>query len=153
MDSRSQANAALADFAKLAGLEQLQLDEQDACYLSFDAVVVCFDLDQRTGDLVLSSVVGAIGRDAHALAREMLGANFAGGGTRGATLGIDADTSGVVLSQRLPLAGLRAALLEQRLQDFVTTAEEWTKRLSAPASPERAADEDTSALPESAIRV
>lgn len=146
-------DAILGELGANIGLPRLALGETGACHLSFDGkTVVSLSLDPSSDDLVLATPVGfAAGTDTAVLVR-LLDANFAGRGTRGATLARDAETGGIVLSVRLPLPGLRIATLERRLLDFVATAEAWTSHLAFPDA-DRSAVAGDFGVPEGAIRI
>lgn len=147
-------DAILNELGAIIGLPRLALGEGgDPCHLSFDGkIVVSISLDPTSDDLVLATPVGfATGSDTQVLVR-LLDANFAGRGTRGATLARDAETGGIVLSLRLPVAGLRIATLERRLVDFVATAEGWTAHIAFPDA-DRSAVPGDFVMPEGAIRI
>lgn len=148
----SELDAILGELGAIIGLPKLALDESGACHLSFDGkTVVSISLDPSAGDLVMATPVGfAAGTDTAVLVR-LLDANFAGRGTRGATLARDAGTGGIVLSVRLPVTGLRIATLERRLVDFVATAEAWTAQLALPDSDRSTVTGEF--MPEGAIRI
>lgn len=150
----SEADAILSELGALIGLPRLALGaDGDPCHLSFDGkTVVSISLDPSNGDLMLATPVGfAAVSDTQVLVR-LLDANFAGRGTRGATLARDAETGGIVLSLRLPVAGLRIATLERRLVDFVATAEAWTAHIAFPDA-DRSAAPGEFGMPEGAIRI
>jgi hypothetical protein len=120
------------------GIPELTLDEAHCCTLSFDSVVVNFELE-----LFLCASLGAMpGAGSSALYEQLLDGNLlwkAGG----ATLGLDRAGKRVVLQQSLPVERLAEVEFEAAVERFVDMAEAWTRRVSEAT----AAPPDTAAAP------
>lgn len=67
MAIRERAQEVLAEFTRGIELEELSLDENDSCRLSFDGeMLVDIDLDSARQRLVLSAHLGRPGREVEA---------------------------------------------------------------------------------------
>lgn len=129
--TRERAASVIAELAELIGLPGLALDEQGYCCLTFDqSIVVNVEHDPDSGDLLLYSWLGRPGRDREAVLADLLEANFFWQGTGGGTLSLERATGGVVLLDRVALAGLEISVFQRRLTGFVDRAEAWQRRLA-----------------------
>jgi hypothetical protein len=105
--SDAVADALLHDFGALIGIESLDLDPDGRVTLEIDgAVELVIEVDEPEGWLMLSAALGQLPSPAPAeLLGELLDANLLFQGTDGATIGADANSGAVVLSQALTLEG------------------------------------------------
>jgi hypothetical protein len=132
----------LGEFGATVGLEDLRLDEAGHCVLAIDdTLVVNLELDAAKGSAVLYSWLGVPTGDLPEIYGQLLQANYLGQGTGGATLGLQAETGGIVLSQSVALEHLDLPRFNTALETFVNQAERWSERLAQPA-PEAAAAAD-----------
>jgi hypothetical protein len=121
----------LAEFGRKTGTDGLALDDQGHCAIGVgDSIAVNLE-DDGQGLVVMYAVVGMAGGDLAATYRALLEANFLGMQGRGTTLGLRPGTGAVVLSQLLSSESLDQAGFETVLEAFVTTAEDWARRLEA----------------------
>ena len=135
MADRDTTQQIIGDFGKTVGLDDLELDEAGYCCLVIDKnLVINIELDEPERRLMLYSLVGRPGPDRLPVPNMAMEANYLGRGTGGATLGVQPEGGGIVLSRGVPLAGLDLPGFNGALERFVNTAEAWTKRLAEPAA-------------------
>ena len=80
----------LASFGENIGIPNLEFDEDNYCCLLFDEITINLETEAETGQIVFSSPLGNIPKDADQAFFEMLlEANFFYRETGGASLGIN----------------------------------------------------------------
>lgn len=132
MDKRTLAQDLLTQLGNTLTVGPLTLDERTrSCVLVFDGnLVVNIEYDDSTERLVFSSYLAELpARGAEALLRELLAANLYWHRTRGATLGLEEGTGGVLLTYAHAVVDLDGPKLEAVLQTFVQQAERWSRRI------------------------
>ena len=139
----------LREFGASVGLEDLALDETAHCALAIDdKLVVNLEADAACDRAVLYSWLGVPAGEAADVYSQLLQANYLGQGTGGATLGLQAETGGIVLSQPIELEHLDLPRFNAALEAFVNQTERWSERLAQPAPEDAAAvDEPPDTLP------
>jgi hypothetical protein len=136
MDTKAHAQQLLHDFGKTLTVGPLTLDERtQSCVLIFDEqLLVHIEHDDSTRRLVLSAYLHELPETgAEPLLRELLAANLYWHRTRGATLGLEEGTGGVILTYGHLVADLDAPRFETMVENFVHQAEHWKHRLQAAA--------------------
>lgn len=117
-------NRLLTDFGNALGLEDLALDENGYCCLSFDDVVVNIESVGDSSLVLLYSSLGALPADAGPeVCRRLLEANYFFHGTGGATIGVDGPTGGVAITRVVDAAGMEVLDWEAVIKAFVDAAE------------------------------
>src|ERR1700752_256266 len=137
MDKHARARQLFADLGETLNIEKLTLEESDtSCVLFFEGdIVLNIEFDEDTGCMVLSCYLGELPEtNAEPLLREVLGANLYGLGTKGATLGLEEATDGVILCQSRSVAELDRQGFEALIETFVDEAEKWSRRFADKAS-------------------
>ncbi len=146
MDKRALADQLLAELGDTLTLRELKLDEAtNSCILLFeDNLVLNIEFDDASGRLLFSSYLGELPEEnAEPLLRELMTANLYWHRTAGATLGLEEDTGGVILSQTHEVGELDRPGFEKVVETFVNQAEKWSGRIAS-----RVATSDRSAAPE-----
>lgn len=154
MDKRTLAQDLLTQLGNTLTVGPLTLDERTrSCVLVFDDnLVINIEYDDSTERLVFSSYLAELpATGAEPLLRELLAANLYWHRTRGATLGLEEGTGGVLLTYAHAVVDLDGPKLEAVLQTFVQQAERWTQRITeatrAPAATLGADPIDPAGLP------
>ena len=110
------------------GLPDLELDEDGACYLTFDDVLLCLQADEDFSHLtVYAPIVDLPAEGRETVLLELLGANFFWKGSAGATFAYSTGAEKVILQIRLALPSLTLPDLASALESFVNQCEHWTK--------------------------
>ncbi len=123
----------IRDLGQLLELPALELDETNACQLCFDDVLVCLEVDEFLGRIVVYAPVGDLPvGNREGMLTMMLRANLFWGDTGGATLAVSRDTDKAVLQDAISLERLNVQGLADRLADFLDKCEVWTGKLLAP---------------------
>lgn len=147
------ADELLSELGERLGLEGCKFDGEGCCTLVVDGLATEIDTDD--GRLVaLSAVVAELpepGADP-ALCEAMLRGNYFQLGTAGATLGYDAASKIVSLTQRERVDGMSASEFHDWIERFVNTAESWKARVEG-WEPMEAANADVQDEPAFAFRV
>ena len=101
--------------------------------LLFDEeLVLHIEFVEDTGRLVLSCYLHELPEEnAEPLLRELLAANLYGHRTRGATLGLEEGTRGVILCCQLGVRELDASGFETLVENLVDQAGKWKRRIVA----------------------
>ena len=148
MEAREHMVRTLAEFGQHAGMSDLAFDENGACLLVFDPrVAVYLVADPAAADLVLWSPIGELPEAfAAKVMRRLLYANLFWRETAGATIGLNPENDSVILSRRVPAAGLDAAGLAAAVEVMVETAEHLAELLEV-ADDEVASIEAEAVLP------
>lgn len=131
----------LRDLGQRIGLPELDFGPEGVVRLEIDGLVV--ELTRGSNDVLLVSTLAgelAPGDEAGAALR-LLDANALFRGTDGATLGVPAGSTAVVLAREVRADGTDAAALEAILDRFAGTALGVAALLQAPASTAREAPE------------
>ena len=99
------ANRLMHALGQLIDIDALMLTEDGTCTLSFDHLVVQFELDAASATLVLSSVLAELPGDADAsLFKRLLQANASQQDTSSAFMGLDPTCQFLLLIQPMSLA-------------------------------------------------
>jgi len=126
----SQFAELITGFGKTVAIDDLKPDENGYVCLTFDGRAV--NIEERDGVVYFYTVVGPLPADGKAdLYARLLAANCFYRGTRGAVLGVDEKLGGVLLFYQTPVAALDRTRFETTLENFVNTAEGWSKQLQA----------------------
>jgi hypothetical protein len=123
----------LRQFGAQIGLPDLAADEQGFCSLKIgDVVTLSIQYEPEGDDIAIFARLGVIQPEAREDAcLLMLSANFMWVETRGATLSLELGESAAYLGVKEPAQALDAVRFARLVQDFVETAEQWTRRLVA----------------------
>jgi hypothetical protein len=133
----------LRAFGASIGVEGLALDEYQSCTLAIDDVMLTMQGANDAETLLVYAPVGMIDNNAldSGLLLQLLEANCLGKGTGGLILGLQPGFGAIILSGQLSTRNLSPVELERFIEFFVSTAEEWGKRLAETQSgPEQAPD-------------
>lgn len=145
----------LRHFGESAGLPDLVLDEDGACALVFDDLLLHLVWDEEEQLLFVRAAVGQLSEiaDNRALYEELLGADCLGSGTGGLSLGLDPFFPLMVLSGRLAGREITAARFHDYVESFVNMAGIWSERIKAVQEGREAASPRPDTLPFPGIRV
>lgn len=127
MNTKQRLSLILGELGQTLGIDDLDLDDNNTCALSFDdRLVVDIQLDENNGNLILLSSLGEIQSDQERnLYAQMLRANFEWSATEGLTLALEPDSSNAVLFCRESFSDLDQSRFEAVLQQFVNAADHW----------------------------
>lgn len=128
-------NTALSDLIRQFGesldLPQLELDELNCCWLTFDDVLVCLEADENADKLLLYAPVADLpATDREALLVSLLQANLFWRETGGGTLAVSTETQQVILQLPATLSAQTAASLGEMMDGFVTQCEHWSSKMA-----------------------
>lgn len=141
--SVERANLLMGSFGDVIGLAGLCLDEHGYACLTFDELTVNVEYEPVRDELALFSWLGEAKGDRAGLFGELLEANLRAFATGDATLAYERSGDGVVLLDRLPLAGIDVARFQERLEAYLAMADLWRQRLDrheAASQPDGAGD-------------
>jgi Tir chaperone protein (CesT) family len=145
-------NDLLNELGTLLGLEDLALNENNCCFLSFDDTYVTIEHDPVTSHTVLFSPIGGIPKEnREEFYITLLDGNFFWQSTSGATLSIDREEELVYLFYDFEPKHTSFSQFQNVLENFVAVAEEWTGKtnsFSVEVEPDSIKSE-----PENAIKV
>lgn len=137
MDSNA-LSIMIQELGEHLGLPGLELDETAACYLAFDDLLLCLQIDDKHEKMMSYAPVADLPEaDREELLLSLLKANLFWAETAGATLAVSQATNKVVLQQSWPLASLTSAALGSHLESFVNLAESWAVQLASSETDER----------------
>lgn len=137
MDSNA-LSIMIQELGEHLGLSGLELDETAACYLRFDDLLLCLEVDTAQEKMMIYAPVAELPEtDREDLLLSLLKANLFWGETDGATLAVSLATNKIILQGALPLASLTSAALSNHLESFVNQAESWSVRLASSESDDR----------------
>ena len=120
-----EAKELMVDIAKRIGIAY---DGGDAFSFEADGLVVVINHLPELDAVVLTGDIGEPPPERlEGLYRTLLGANHLFGGTAGATISLNPDTSRIALCLALPLATLDGDKFYAEVERFVNTAETWAK--------------------------
>jgi hypothetical protein len=145
MDKRARADQLLAELGETLSLRELKLEEStQCCILLFEGnLVLNIEFDEGTASLLFSCYLGDLPEeDNEPLLRELMAANLYSHRIGGATLGLEEETGGVMLSQSHAVGELDRAGFEKAVESFVNQAEKWSGRITR-----RVGSSDGSVLP------
>lgn len=148
MDKRMLADQLVADFGRMLTLPGLALDkESNSCVLVFDGeLLLNIEYDDPAERLVFSIYLDPLPeKGSEALLRELMSANLYWHRTRGATLGLEEATNGIILAYAREVTALDGASFETLVENLLNEAEKWRARIRGEAP----ADSDTAARPAS----
>ena len=129
--SMAALQSLLKEFGAAVGIPDLEPDDEQRCNMMFDDVALSFELGVGDESVYIYALLGAIANDdAQDAYAELLHSNYAFATTRGSTLSIDPQTGGIVLMREEQLDCLRLPRFEAIIEDFVTVAEQWMKRIA-----------------------
>ena len=137
MDKRARAQQLLAELGQTLKIESLRLDDStDSCGLVFDGELpLDIEYEKDTGRVVLRSPLGELPEDnAEPLLRELLVADLFWHRTKGATLGLEAHSRRVMLTQAKSVVGLDRREFEMLVETFLNQADKWRWRIAAKGS-------------------
>jgi hypothetical protein len=137
--SDERCTGLLARLGRELGVAGLAFDAgTGTCALVFERRITVHVAAERGDEamLLFSTLGGLDPRQQPELVATVLRGNYLWRGTAGATLSMDPVHDVALLAQRLPVDGLTAATLEQRLGNFVEAALAWMQRLAeSPRAP------------------
>jgi Tir chaperone protein (CesT) family len=137
MDKRALALQLLAELGETLTVGAISLDEaSQSCNLLFDEdLVLHIEFVEDTGRFVLSCYLGELPHEnTESLLRELLAANLYWHRTRGATLGLEEGTGGVILCYAHSVSELDRSSFEALIKNFVNQAEKWSRGIAATPS-------------------
>lgn len=125
----------LFELGSKTGLANIKLNASLVCQLTFDKKIT-INIESRPDkrNIEIYSVLGLLSALTDA-AREglyfkMLSSNLFGKGTQGCVLSIDENMGEIVLFKSLNIENMNYSEFEELLEIFITTAEEWTKKMA-----------------------
>ena len=132
MDLRNEADRLVAILGGSLGLEDLALDEAGYAVLVFDEnIVVNLEFDPVGERMLFYCFLAELPEEPPAsLFKEALAANLLWHGTQGATLAFEESGNGLTLCHAEALASCGDHHLEDVLDDFVQTSEDWQKKVA-----------------------
>jgi hypothetical protein len=123
----------LSELGKGVGIEELALDKEDGCVLSFDELVVSLQYVPDNNSLVLFSNLGVLdGQDLSGQFAEMLEANFYERARGGPTIGYHRETKTAWTIYQTAVGPLDFPAFEEKMERFVNFSEAWKKRFMDP---------------------
>ena len=130
MSNRVVMQHALNSLSKRVGLDSLELNDKDECYLVFDDKyhVRCSYIE-KADECILYSIVGRVSKYHLNAYTKILADNFFWVGTAGSTLALeelDDEDDELVLKEHIPMPVLDDQILYERVEDFVNAVEYWT---------------------------
>lgn len=134
MQAMSETRQLIRDLGALLEIPDLELDETHACQLSFDEILLCLEVDESLGRILVYAPVAdlpAAGREE--LLLMMLAGNLFWGETGGATLACSRTAEKAVLQESISLERLTLQALADRLEAFLAKCESWAAKLANPA--------------------
>ena len=134
MDKRAMADQAVAEFGNTLTVEGLRLGSEDnSCVLVFDGdLLLNIEFDEESERLVFSIYLDELPREnAEPLLRELLCANLFWHRTRGATLGLEENTGGLMLVYASSVLELDGGAFENIVENLLDQAEAWRKRVAS----------------------
>ncbi|CAH0535973.1 type III secretion system chaperone [Vibrio marisflavi] len=112
------------------GIDNLQMDADNCCCLSFDNTVLNMEFDEEQNRLLLYSNVGDIPEHEQAEFYQMLlDANLFWKGTGGGTLSIDKKAESVILISACNTNHLSLESFKSSIASFLDAAETWTNAI------------------------
>jgi hypothetical protein len=128
----------IQELGEYIGLPGLELDETQACYLRFDDLLLCLEIDDSQEKMMICAPVAELPEtDREDLLLSRLKANLFWAETGGATLAISMATNKVILQESLLLVSLTSVALSTHLEAFVNQCESWSSRLASSEAKER----------------
>lgn len=123
-------NDLLNELQKMLGLDELGLNSDNACFLTFDETLVAIEYDTATERCTISSPVGNIPHDNKKdFYEELLDGNFFWKATSGATLSINREEEMVYLLYDFHPSHTSFQQFQHILENFIATSEEWDKKI------------------------
>ena len=141
MDIRREANRLIGHVGRLAGMDELRLDQRNSCSVVFDGGILCgFYLDEANRTVVMNLVLGGLPGNINReeIMYELLCGNYCWSLTQGGTIGIDRYTGSINLTYPLALPLADGVRFEDIVSKLVGNAAYWMRRLEAfvlPAQP------------------
>ncbi|MBS7777915.1 type III secretion system chaperone [Acidovorax sp. CCYZU-2555] len=125
-------NRLLTDFGNYLGLESLALDENDYCCLTFDDIYLNIEAVGEGSAVLIYSSLGVVPEDAGAeVYKRLLEANYFFHKTSGGTIGLEAGTGLVAMTQLVDTANMELSDWEAVVKGFVDSAEACTELFNA----------------------
>ncbi len=133
MDFRNEADRLITILGGSLGIEDLALDEAGYAVLVFDeTIVVNLEFDPVGERMLFYCFLAELPEEPPAsVFKVALAANLLWHGTQGATLALEEHGNGLVLCHAEALASCGDHHLEDVLDGFVQTVENWQKRVAA----------------------
>ena len=137
-------NQLLNEFGSGIGLEELAADSEGYCSLEVDGdQVLHLKYDEETDALRFFMELGFLPEETRDRnITDILDANVMCRGTGGCVLGVDSRTSTLTICFDERIEGMNRLRFEQLLNNFLSNAEIWTKRIQ-PAAAETSVADDT----------
>ena len=153
MDNRTIANKLVVDLGNTLTVPEMALNEQNYAALLFDnSILLNIEYDDMQERMLLYIYLGELPpQGAEPLLRQLLAANFFWYRTQGATLSLEEETNGILLSYAHQLQDLDSVTFEDICNNFVLKAEEWKKILSTSIKNIKTADGSVATEPESPL--
>jgi len=127
---RQTLQAALNDFAKAAGLEDLTLSSDGDTAISVDDVEIGITHLDRLEQVHLLSIIGDMPEtEGPELAQVLLAANHMGLMTEGAAIGFDAGAGVLTLNRWLPADYVTGATLTAAIESFAAVTLAWRSNM------------------------
>ena len=131
MSRKKMVDGLITEFGKIIGIEELAMDDDNACTLGFDDLQISFQYAEDLDTMIVFSNLGRVtGEDKSELFQDMLTANFYQEMMGGTVLCYNKEsTSAVLILHKKHFSGMNIAGFEEMLKNFTDLAESWTKRV------------------------
>lgn len=113
------------------GLPSFPFDDKGACVLSTENGLLHIQCREEAGDIVLTSLIGAVDMNMRAYVfTQLMAANYAQSATSGGVLSLNEALDEVAFQFILGTQGLSADVLATTLENFLTMADAWRMRVA-----------------------
>ena len=141
MDGMTIMTDLLKDFGSTIGTPDLSPDEEGyVCFAVDENLIIHLQYEQELETLRFFTGLGEVSAvNKAAVIEDLLNANVLWRGTGGATLGLDSQKDVVTMAYQEPISNISYGRFEQILEGFLTTAEQWMRRIQGEigSEPER----------------
>ena len=132
MDKRDIANQLVTELGKTLTVPEMTLNEQNYAALLFDDnILLNIEYDVIQDRMMLYVYLDELPTEgSEPILRQLMAANFFWYRTQGATLSLEEETGGILISYAHQLIDLDAGKFEDICSNFVQKAEEWKNKIS-----------------------
>lgn len=118
---------------RITGSMALAFNEEGVCSMEYGGRLVILEISEPAESLVVYGAVASLGSvaagDENAILRTLLALNLSSADLMGAAFALEPEQDAVVLTYRVPLAGLDAGQLEAAINAFLVLLDVWSARL------------------------
>lgn len=132
--NRDDAQELVAEAGRLAGIEDLALDDSGTAWLAIDDIQMLLRYGDGGRGLEIAARLPAVAAKNPRVMHALLRANMSWDRTQSGTFGLMPPTDEPVLCRLILLAGLDAAGLRLQIDSFVGLAETWHREIATLAA-------------------